>query len=168
MISSDAAFERAWRYGLYRGPAGGFESITGSKLAALRRLRDLSLGRARRIVVPSRYLAERAVRWGLDAEKVEGLVNPAPPPLAVAPEQLGPRTVVFAGRLTPPKALPVLLDAVAVVADAELIVVGDGEERTLLERRVRDLGLQSRVRFVGSRPREDVLRYLAGARAAVL
>jgi glycosyltransferase involved in cell wall biosynthesis len=167
-LVSDPAFERAWRYGLYRGPADGFERASGAKLAALRRLRDLSLGRARRIVVPSRYLAERAIRWGLDAEKVEVLVNPAPPPLAVAPEPLGPRTLVFAGRLTPPKALPVLLDALAVVADAELIVVGDGEERELLEHRVRDLGLEGRVRFVGSRPRDDVLRYLAGARAAVL
>ena len=136
----------------------------GAKLAALRRLRDLSLGRARRIVVPSRYLAERAIGWGLDREKVEVLVNPAPPPLAVQPESLGPRTLVFAGRLTPPKALPVLLDALALVPDAELIIVGDGEERGLLERRIRDLQLGPRVRLVGSRPRDEVLRYLAGAR----
>ena len=69
----------------------------GVKLAALRRLRDLSLGRAKRVVVPSRYLAARAIGWGLDDDKVEVLVNPAPPPLAVQPESLGARTLVFAG-----------------------------------------------------------------------
>ena len=55
------------------------------------------------------------------------------------PESLGPRTLVFAGRLTPPKALPVLLDAMALVPDAELIVVGDGEERARVEQRIHDL-----------------------------
>ena len=37
-----------------------------------------------------------------------------------------------------------------------------------MEQRIRDLQLETRVRLVGSRPRDEVLRYLAGARAAVL
>lgn len=167
-LVSDPAFERAYRYGLYRGPSDAFEEAPGARLALLRRLRDTALGRAQRIVVPSRYLAEQAIGWGLERSRVEVLVNPAPPPLDVAAHALGARTLVFAGRLTPPKALPVLLDALAQVEDAELLVVGDGEERGSLERRVSDLGLEGRVRFLGAQPRGEVLRYLAGARAAVL
>ena len=109
--------------------AEGFERGTGRRLAALRRLRDLSLGQARRIVVPSRYLAERAIGWGVDRREGRGARQPGAAAGRGTAESLGPRTLVFAGRLTPPKALPVLLDALALVADAELILVGDGDER---------------------------------------
>jgi glycosyltransferase involved in cell wall biosynthesis len=81
---------------------------------------------------------------------------------------LEPGTFVFVGRLTEQKALPVALAAVAEVEDARLLLIGDGPERASLERRVLELGLDQRVRFLGSLPREDALRYLAGARAAVL
>ena len=76
-------------------------------------LRTLSLRRARRIVVPSRYLAEIARGWGLDAARIEVLVNPAPPPADVEPAPLEPGTFVFVGRSTHQKALPVLLEAIA-------------------------------------------------------
>jgi glycosyltransferase involved in cell wall biosynthesis len=75
---------------------------------------------------------------------------------------------VFVGRLTEQKALPVALAAIAEVDGARLILVGDGPERASLERRVSELGLVDRVQFLGSLPREDALRYLAGARAALL
>ena len=88
-LVSDPAFERAWRYGLYRGSAEQFESAPGARLATLRRLRDLSLGRATRIVVPSRYLAERAIGWGLDRDRVEVLADPAPPPSRCSPSRSG-------------------------------------------------------------------------------
>jgi glycosyltransferase involved in cell wall biosynthesis len=129
---------------------------------SLKRLRTASLRRARRIVVPSRYLADLAATWALDPARIEVLVNPAPAPQTVIPAELD-GAFVFVGRLTEQKALPVLLDAVDRVDGARLVLVGDGPEREALERRASD-----RVRFAGSLPREDVLAQLAGARAAVL
>jgi glycosyltransferase involved in cell wall biosynthesis len=64
--------------------------------------------------------------------------------------------------------LPVALAAIAEVQGARLTLVGDGPERDSLERRASELGLDGRVRFVGSLPRDEALQYLAGARAAVL
>ena len=162
-LVSDPAYERARRYGLFRGSLEEFQSATSSRLEVLKRLRSTSLRRARRIVVPSRYLAGVAAGWQLDASRIEVLVNPAPPPVDVMPVPLSSRTLVFVGRLTEQKALPVLLDAVEQVGDAELVVIGDGPERAALERRASD-----RARFVGSLPRDAVLAHLAGARAAVL
>ncbi len=60
--------------------------------------------------------------------------------------------VGFVGRLSRPKGLHFLLDALSQVEEAtQLIVVGDGEERGALEERVRTLGLSSRVHFFGRR-----------------
>jgi glycosyltransferase involved in cell wall biosynthesis len=162
-LVSDPAYERARRYGLFAGSLEEFQSSAGPAVAALKWLRTQSLRQARRIVVPSEYLAAMAREWGLDRGSVEVLVNPAPPPATVDPVALEPGTFVFVGRLTEQKALPVLLAAVDRVPGARLVIVGDGPERTSLEATA-----PPSVRFVGALPREGVLAHLAGARAAVL
>ncbi len=108
------------------------------------------------------------LRWGLSPGRIEVLVNPAPPPADVAAEALPPGTFVFVGRLTEQKALPVLLDALEDVKGASLVIVGDGPEQAALERRAATATSSGRVRFTGPLSRDEVLRYLAGARAAVL
>jgi glycosyltransferase involved in cell wall biosynthesis len=167
-LVSDPAYERARRYGLFAGTLEAFQAERSARALPLKRLRTVALRRARRIVVPSRYLAEIAVGWGLDRTRIEVLTNPAPPPTDVEPAALPDGTFVFVGRLTEQKALPVALAALAEVPEAQLVLVGDGPERESLQRRARELGLDGRVRFLGSLPRPEVLRQLAGARAAVL
>ena len=167
-LVSDPAYERARRYGLFSGTLEAFQAERSARTLPLKQLRTVALRRARRIVVPSRYLAEIAAGWGLDRSRIEVLTNPAPPPIDVRPATLAVGTFVFVGRLTEQKALPVALAALGEVPEAHLVLVGDGPERESLERRVLDLGLADRVRFLGSVPREEVLGYLAGARAAVL
>jgi glycosyltransferase involved in cell wall biosynthesis len=77
-------------------------------------------------------------------------------------------TLAAAGRLTRQKALGDALAAVARVDGVRLVLAGDGPERASLESRSRDLGLDGRVRFLGARPREDVLRLFRAADAALL
>lgn len=43
--------------------------------------------------------------------------------------------------------------------DVRLLLVGDGDERTALERVSRDLGVDHAVRFAGPQPREDLHKY---------
>jgi len=162
-LVSDPAYERARRYGLFAGTLEEFQPAGGARVEALKRLRTASLRRARRIIVPSRYLAGLAAGWRLDASRLEVLPNPAPPAVDLEPAGLDSGTFVFVGRLTEQKALPVLLDAVDRVDGARLLVVGDGPERARLEARASD-----RVCFAGPLPREAALARLAGARAAVL
>jgi glycosyltransferase involved in cell wall biosynthesis len=167
-LVSDPAYERARRYGLFAGSLEDFQHATGAKVDLAKHLRTLALRRAAQVVVPSRYLAGIAAGWGLRPELIEVLVNPAPPPGDVAAEPLAPGTFVFVGRLTEQKALPVLLDALEKVGGASLELVGDGPEREALERRASSPALAGRVTFTGALSRDDVLRHLAGARAAVL
>jgi glycosyltransferase involved in cell wall biosynthesis len=167
-LVSDPAYERARRYGLARGTVEEFQRPGGRGAEALKRLRTRALRRARTIVVPSAYLAEIAAGWRLDRERIVVLSNPAPEIDAVAAEPLPPGTFVFAGRLTAQKDLGVAIQALVTLPEARLVLVGDGPERGDLERRVAAAGLDGRVVFAGARPRAEVLRFLAGAHAALL
>ena len=165
-LVSDPGYERARRWGLFGGTLEEFQRAGGARLTVLKRARTCTLRRARMLVVPSRYLAEIARGWGLDAERLHVVPNPAPPARKTeATERSG---LVFAGRLTRQKAMHVALDALAYVPTTALTIIGDGPDRARLERHAHDAGLNGRVRFVGSLPREQVLDALAGAEAAVL
>lgn len=167
-LVSDPAYERARRYGLFRGTLEEFQRAPGAAVNVLRRSRTAVLGRAHRVVVPSAYLARFALSWGLDADRVEVVPNPAPAHVPAEAEALPPATFVFAGRLTAQKGLAHAIDALAQVPAARLVVIGDGPERAALERRAETALLDGRIEFRGARPRADVLRTLAGAYAALL
>ena len=176
-LVSDEVFERAARERAVRGdarrvPARRGEARGGGSCA--RRATRLSVARATSSA-RARTCATWRSRWGLDPERVSVLPNPAPelPELPSRDElraELGfdGTTLVFAGRLGPQKSLDVALEALVDVPDVTLAVAGDGPERSALERRVGELGLDGRVRFLGSVPRASVLRLFRAADASVL
>jgi glycosyltransferase involved in cell wall biosynthesis len=175
-LVSDEVFEREQREGRFRGTLEEFQrSRGGSRVAFLRRTRGWALGRATRVLCPSRYLRAVAIGWGLDAERLAVLTNPAPdvPPLPAREELRGDlglagNVLAFAGRLGPQKSLAIALDALASIPGVTLAIAGDGPERAALEERVRGLGLDSRVRFLGSLDRDRVLRLFRAADASLL
>lgn len=174
-LVSDEAFERATRSGRYTGTLDEFQASGGARTRFLRATRTSALRRAKHVFCPSAYLRDVALRWGLHPERVSVLPNPAPTIPQMSPRDelrrdLGfeGNVLVFAGRLGPQKAVHVLLDALAHVDGVTLAIAGDGPERDALERRVGELGLDGRVRFLGSVPRETVLRLFRAADASVL
>ncbi len=174
-LVSDEAFERATRSGRYAGTLDEFQSTGGLRSRFLRATRTLALRRARHVFCPSAYLRDVAVSWGLDRARMSVLPNPAPvvPPMPTRGElrrELGVEgdVLVFAGRLGPQKAVGMLLAALVQVDGATLVVAGDGPDRSALERRAGGLGLDGRVRFLGSVSRETVLRLFRAADASVL
>lgn len=72
----------------------------------------------------------------------------------------------YVGRLAEEKGVDVLLRAVADEPHATLDIVGDGPERTALEKRADRLGLGHRVRFLGRR--KDVAQFYRQIDALVL
>jgi glycosyltransferase involved in cell wall biosynthesis len=175
-LTDDPAYERARRLGLFAGDLDAFQRHRGGlRIGALRRIRNLALRRAARVLCPSRYLSELAVAWGVAPERVTVLEN-ATPELGVLPSRQEARArlgldgpvLAFAGRLGPAKALDVALRALACVDGVNLVLAGDGGERASLERLAGELGLSDRVRFAGPLPRQDVLALYRGADAALL
>jgi glycosyltransferase involved in cell wall biosynthesis len=174
-LVSDEVFERATRGGRYSGTLDRFQHVGGARWRALRAARNTALRGARHVFCPSAYLRDIAVGWGLDPGRVSVLPNPAPeiPPLPSREElraelDLHGAVLAFAGRLGPQKALGTALAALAVTPGVTLVVAGDGPERSALEARARELGLDERVRFLGSVPRDVVLRLFHAADASVL
>ena len=175
-LTADEAYERERRSGRFAGDLDAFQRHRGGlRVRVLRDTRDLAVRRAVHVFTPSGYLRELVVRWGIPAERVTVSPNPAPevPPLAPREElrrELGMDgpTLGFAGRLMAAKALDVALHALQRVPGVSLVVVGDGPDRAALERQSAELGLGGRVQFLGARSREDVLRVLHAADAALL
>lgn len=73
-----------------------------------------------------------------------------------------PGLVLHVGRLVEKKGTALLLDAMKSL-DARLAIAGDGPFRPALERRAAELGLAGRVRFLGTRPPEEVADWMARA-----
>jgi glycosyltransferase involved in cell wall biosynthesis len=170
-LTADPAFERARRRGMIGGDVEEFQTApVGPAIRALRVARDQELRHAAHVFTPSAWLRELVVRWGVEPARVSVLPNPSPPlpplrdrdELRASFEMNGP-TLAFAGRLTAQKSLEIALDAVARVEGVSLVVAGEGDERTRLER----LAGPS-VRFVGALPRERVVELFRAADASIL
>jgi glycosyltransferase involved in cell wall biosynthesis len=175
-LTADPAFERARRRGIVGGDVDEFQSAPGGAAVRLLRLaRDAELRRAAHVFTPSAYLRELAVSWGVDPARVSVLPNPTPPPSERAPREAlrsafgmtGP-TLAFAGRITAQKSLRVALEALAGVDGVALVLAGEGDERPALERAVVELGIESRVTFLGAQSRDRVLDLFAAADASIL
>jgi len=175
-LVADEAYERERRSGRYAGTLAEFQQVGGGlRVRLLRATRTAALRRARRIVVPSAYLREMALRWGLDAQRVVVVPNPAPVVAGTVSREkardrlrLDGPTVGAAGRLTAQKAFGDALAAIARLSGVELLLLGDGPERAGLERRSRELGLEGRVRFLGAGSRDDVLTLFRAVDVALL
>jgi glycosyltransferase involved in cell wall biosynthesis len=174
-LTSDPAHERSLRFRLHETGVDEFQCVRGARIGMLRRMRNLALRRATRIVCPSAWLRELSLRWGVPPERVTVVPNPVS-----TPEGLGDReelrrrhglegpTLVFAGRLTAQKSLDVGLEALALSEGIMLVIAGEGPDREKLERRAAKLALDGRVRFLGVRARTTVFELLRAADAAFL
>ena len=104
----------------------------------------------------------QVVHCGLDAQFLQQEVHPVP---------AAPRLVCI-GRLCEQKGQLLLVEAAAALAAQgigfELVLAGDGEMRAEIEARIRQLGLQDRVRITGWIGGAQVLEELRAARAMVL
>jgi phosphatidyl-myo-inositol dimannoside synthase len=68
--------------------------------------------------------------------------------------------VLGVSRLVPRKGFDVLIDAMAGLPDADLVIAGSGRDRRRLEGRARRRGIADRVRFLGRVPDDDTFPQL--------
>lgn len=126
----------------------------------LARVQTYVCKRASTIIVPSHYLKTVVERWGIPANDIQVIYSALYPLQVEQPrDELRSQlsyttpTIVSSGRLVPWKGFPMLLEVVAVLKEKypelSLIVVGDGEERDILEKQAITLGIADAVRFTG-------------------
>ncbi len=103
---------------------------------------------------------------GCEVVRVYNGLAPQPPPGDWEERDRG--LVLAVGRLVEKKGFEDLLEAMnrpeLSRADVRCVIVGDGDRRTALEQRSRELGLGSRVTFTGALTQDEVGRWLRRAR----
>jgi glycosyltransferase involved in cell wall biosynthesis len=136
----------------------------------LRFIQTFVARQARMVIVPSEYLKTVVLSWGIFHGKIAVIHN------AIRHEEAGeiPHEVstlpyphiVSVGRLVPWKHVDGVIDAVAKLPAASLIIVGDGPERVSLVAHAGTVG--SRVTFTGALSHADTLAVIADAQVFVL
>lgn len=76
--------------------------------------------------------------------------------------------LITVGHLLERKGQRLAVEALKALPDASLILVGEGEDRGVLERMIRDLDLVGRVRLLGNRPHDELPGLIAAADVMVL
>jgi len=120
----------------------------------------LSVPLAREVAVGSASARDLERYFRVAEESIEVVYNGIPD-VPVEPHCFARRPVVgCAARLEDQKSLDTLVAAMVDIAEAELVLVGDGERRGQLEAQSRALGIADRVQFVGWQ--EDARPFIAG------
>lgn len=73
------------------------------------------------------------------------------------------KILLYQGSIQQDRGIEPAIDALSLLDDVVLVVVGYGHHRPALEEYVSKLGLRDRVRFYGAIPNEDLVRYTASA-----
>jgi glycosyltransferase involved in cell wall biosynthesis len=156
----------------------GSDVYVAEKLAPARFVARQVFRRARAVTACSLDLAERAVRLGADAARVEVVpygvdverFRPDAPSRAKLRSQLklddDAVLVLAAGRLVRKKGFEYLLDAMALMPPSPPLVLalaGEGDLRAELESRVAAHGYGDRVRLLGNQTHDEVAGWLAAA-----
>jgi glycosyltransferase involved in cell wall biosynthesis len=137
------------------------------------RRKQVSLAEANAVIAVSRFIAERAVRPVVDAEKTYVIANSidveevgrvtANPPGVELPKQF----ILFVGKLNRLKGAWLALDAAARVDEGvPLVMVGDGVDRGPLEASARERRLA--VQFLPWVENHEVLRIMSRASAVLV
>jgi glycosyltransferase involved in cell wall biosynthesis len=142
----------------------------GSVLASTAAATTVALNRRRRtweryiavFLATTEFAKERFVAGGLPGDRIQVKPHSIPDPGRRTVLPSASRTILYVGRLSREKGLSVLVDAFAglVDTDLELLVIGDGPDRTALQRQA-----GPRVRFAGRLEPPEVRDEMRRARA---
>jgi len=176
-VVGDLAWERSRDKGWIHDDIDPFQTKRYPwKVELMRWRRNWSYARMDNIIVPSAYLKEMLVNhWRLPSDRVQVVYNsfelvgqglaPSAPATAGLPVKYKLITVC---RLTGWKGVDGLIRTLPALPDVGLVIVGDGPLYADLVALAQTLGVEERVCFVGTVPREQVPAYLKACDIFVL
>lgn len=131
------------------------------------------------IIVPSEYLADIVSGWGIDRAKIKVIYNGTDfKPLDISREEarkkigIAGNIIVSAGRLVPWKGYKMLIKIMPKILELgqffRLVIVGDGPDKQILEKMVKNMNLDRKVYVVGMKSKQDLALYFAAADMFIL
>ena len=119
-----------------------------------------------RFIVPSEFMRQRVLEWGLPPDKIRLVRHFVAGLPAKPPPDTGTKGVLI-GRLSAEKGVDTLLRALRRAGDPPFAIAGDGLLRQRLERLTSQLGLR-KTEFLGWRQPEEIRGLLSSARYVVV
>lgn len=134
--------------------------------------RQLVLNSAKGVIVPSTFVADTVVGWGVEESRVRVIANGVRLPkssIRRVPRQRDEKfRLIYVGRLTNYKGVETALLAISRLESTELTIVGSGPVSPLLFDLSRQLEIDSRVEFTGRLGPSETQARLARSHALVL
>jgi glycosyltransferase involved in cell wall biosynthesis len=169
-IVGDQAWERCIRKGWIPPDLNidDFQSTMGNwRVRWQKRSRSTQVQAMDGVIVPSNYLKQMVIGWGVDASKIHVVYNALPSQPHVQEAQADIRqalqwddrpTLLTVARLHPWKGIDHLITALKTLPDIRLVIVGDGPDKGRLQSLADSI--KDRVTFLGHVPHEDVFRLM--------
>ena len=152
----------------------------GWRVQLVKKMQIFLLKRFSKIIVPSQYLKKIISSWGVPPQKIVVIYN-APdslPDLVIsqkeAQEKIGVEgdVILSVGRLMSWKGFDSLIEIIPELLkenpNFHLVIVGEGPERQNLELRIKNSGLEEKVKLVGKVSHDKMYLYFGAADLFVL
>jgi len=180
-VAGDRAWEDAMQAGRTHLLLDDFQKLQNRGIR--HKLQVWVCKKARTVVVPSEYLADIVVGWGIEREKIKIVHNAveAPTPTGRGPDRsVGanealsvPGTILLsAGRLVPWKGFRMLIKLMPRFLEVNhffrLVIVGDGPDMPVLSAMVKNMNMQNKIYLVGKKSHAELSGYLASAEMFIL
>lgn len=166
-VPGDFAWEQGTqRFGVKEGIDDFQNKKYGFRVSLLRLIQRFVVARAEKVITPSLYFKNLVSGWVKNPDKVYHIYNGINLNQKVIPHIFQNKTLVASGRLVPWKGFDSLISFVA-ETDFDLVILGEGEDRTRLETLVQEKNLGGRVSLPGLVSRDELLAYSAGSFAVI-
>ncbi len=148
----------------------------GLYIRCLFRLQRFVFHRMSRIIVPSEFLKEVLTKYyRVEPAKIRVIYNSANLPNqspSVNSQSFGKPCLITTGRLIQHKKIDGIIRAVKELVeefpDIGLLIVGEGPERSNLEKFSREIGVEGKVKFYGRASHQETMNLLRGADIFIL
>ncbi len=167
-VPGDYAWEQGTQRWGVKEPLEEFQNrLYGWQISVLRWIQRLVVRRAARIIAPSEYLAKIIFGWLSETKQINVIYNGVVISDASQSER-EENLIVSSGRLVSWKGFDALIDIVAKHADWRLTILGDGPEKDLLARKIKDAGAAERITLAGQVSHTEAQRWFKRASVFVL
>lgn len=120
-------------------------------------------------VVASDYFANHIEAHGFNSKRILTAPLFAEPNVKTLPTPVKhPLQFLFVGQLVTGKGLDLLLEALVLVPQAQLVIAGEGRQATDYQAQALKLGLNDRVKFLGQLAPHELSNWLASSAAVII